>query len=105
MMEWAALWQSGLEVVGKLADSSGMDTLATYRKQALKLAEIEKLDGNEGYVALIPGFRGLIGTGRTRKEALADLEAALEGWVGLALKRGIGLPAVSKREREAVTAA
>ncbi|HWA28875.1 MAG TPA: type II toxin-antitoxin system HicB family antitoxin [Lacunisphaera sp.] len=75
-----------------------MDTLAAYRKQALKLASIEKLEDDEGYVARIPGFRGLLGTGRTRKDTLVDLEAALEGWIALALKRGIGLPAVSKRE-------
>ena len=79
-----------------------MDTLTNYRKQALKLAAIESLGGDEGYAARIPGFHGLLDTGRTKKETLADLEGALEGWVELALKRGIGPPAVPN---EVVTAA
>lgn len=82
-----------------------MDTLVSYRRRALRLTEVEKLGDDEGYVARIPGFRGLLGTGRTRKATLADLESAVEGWIGLALKRGIGLPAVAKREVEVVTAA
>lgn len=97
--------QSGLEFAAILADNLRMDTLASYRKQALRLAEIEKLGDEEGYAARIPGFRGLIGNGRTKKECLADLESALAGWIELALKRGIGLPAVSKRESRVVTAA
>lgn len=82
-----------------------METLTHYRKQALKLAAVESLGGGEGYAARIPGFRGLIGTGRTKKETLADLESALEGWIELALKRGIGLPAVVGREAAVVSAA
>ncbi len=83
----------------------GVDILATYRKQALKLATVESLGGGEGYVARIPGFRGLMGTGATKKEALQDVEKALEGWIELALKRGIGLPAVARSESEVVSAA
>lgn len=82
-----------------------MDTLAAYRKQALKSAVIESLAGDEGYVARIPGFRGLLATGRTKKETLADLESALEEWVEVALKRGLGLPAVVARDMETVSAA
>ena len=82
-----------------------MDTLSSYRKQALKLAVVEYLGGDEGYAARIPGFGGLIGTGRTKKETLADLEDALAGWIELALKRGIGLPAVTKSAAEIVSAA
>ena len=82
-----------------------MDTLASYRKQALKLAAIGSLGGGEDYGARIPGFRGLIGSGRTKKETLADLENALESWGELALKGGIGLPAVTNREPETVSAA
>jgi predicted RNase H-like HicB family nuclease len=66
-----------------------MDTLTTYHKQALKAAVIEQLGGDEGYVARIAGFRGLIGHGATKKETLADLKGALEGWIELAQKRGI----------------
>lgn len=82
-----------------------MDMLASYRKQALKLAELKFLSSDEGYVARIPGFSGLLGTGQTKKETLADLEAALAGWIELALKRGVGLPAIAKREPEVVSVA
>jgi predicted RNase H-like HicB family nuclease len=65
--------------------------LNRYCQQALKLAEITSL-GDEGYAARIPGFRGLIATGATKKETLAELETALVDWINLALKRGRGLP-------------
>lgn len=81
-----------------------MQTLETYRRQALKLAEVTTLDDGEGYVARIPGFRGLLGTGETKRAALADLETALADWVDLALKRGLGLPRVTEPEAELATA-
>jgi len=81
-----------------------MNTLGRYQKQALKLAEIVELDGNEGYVARIPGFRGLLGTGNSKKEALRDLEGALTDWVDLALKLGHGLPKLAPRPREVANA-
>ena len=68
-----------------------MAPLNTYCSQALKLAEITFL-GDEGYAARIPGFRGLIATGATKRETLAELETALVDWINLALKRGLGLP-------------
>ena len=68
-----------------------------YRRQALKLAEVTFLSENEGFAARIPGFRGMIATGTTKREALADLETALADWIDLALKRGLGLPPVNTR--------
>jgi predicted RNase H-like HicB family nuclease len=81
-----------------------MQKLARYRRQALKLAEIELLGGGEGYVARIPGFRGLLATGPTKEEALKELESALIDWIDLALRRGAGLPASKKVETELVSA-
>ena len=69
-----------------------MAPLNRYCQQALKLAEITSLGADEGYAARIPGFRGLIATGATKKETLAELESALLDWINLALKRGLGLP-------------
>jgi len=66
-----------------------------YSRQALKLAEVTFLSEKEGFAARIPGFRGLIATGATKREALAKLETALADWIDLALKRGLGLPPVS----------
>jgi predicted RNase H-like HicB family nuclease len=81
-----------------------VDTLETYRKQAMRLAVLDDL-GAEGFVARIPGFRGLIARGRTKKEALAELNDALADWIALALKRGIGLPALRQSAKPALSAA
>ena len=71
----------------------------------MKLAVVVDLGGDEGYAARIPGFRGLLATGRTKKEALAELEDALVDWTELALKRGIGLPALREKRLAALSAA
>ncbi|PYM09839.1 MAG: type II toxin-antitoxin system HicB family antitoxin [Verrucomicrobia bacterium] len=81
-----------------------MQMLDAYRRQALKLAEVTILNEDEGFVARIPGFRGLIATGQTKKEALKELETALADWIDLALKRGLGLPSVKPPAREFVSA-
>ena len=78
--------------------------LDTYRRQALKLAEVAFLGEDEGFAARIPGFRGLVATGETKKEALAELETALADWMDLALKRGLGLPAINQSAKELVSA-
>lgn len=82
-----------------------MDTLTGYRKEAMKLATVTKLGGDEGYVARIPGFRGLLATGKTRKQSIAELQDALFDWIELALRRGTGLPALKQRRTPALTAA
>ena len=74
-----------------------------YSRQALKLAENTFLSEDEGFVARIPGFRGLLATGQTKREALAELQTALADWIDLSLKRGLGLPPV-KPGRELVSA-
>ena len=77
--------------------------LEAYTRKALKGAEIASLGDEEGFVARIPGFRGLLATGRTKKEALAELRSSLADWVALALKRGLGLPPV-KPNKDLVSA-
>ena len=71
-----------------------MAELDEYKKAALKLAELKFLGADEGYSAKIPGFAGLIVFGQTKREALAEMESALEGWIELSLSRGDGLPAL-----------
>ncbi|MEY2551321.1 MAG: hypothetical protein QOG12_1465 [Verrucomicrobiota bacterium] len=71
----------------------------------MKLAAVTKLGGREGYVARIPGFRGLLATGKTRKESIAELEDALVDWIDLALRRGAGLPALKQKEPAILNAA
>lgn len=82
-----------------------MDTLTSYRKGAIKIAVVTELGGDEGYAALIPRFPGLLATGRTRKQALAELEDALADWIDLALKRGLGLPALGAKPVSTLTPA
>jgi len=88
-----------------LVDTVFVDNLTSYRRDAMKLATVTKLGGDEGYVARIPGFRGLLATGRTRKESIAELEDALVDWIDLALRRGTGLPALKPRDTPVFTAA
>jgi predicted RNase H-like HicB family nuclease len=79
--------------------------MEAYYRQALKLAVVTFLGEDEGYAARIPGFRGLIATGATKRAALAELETALADWIDLALKRGLGLPPLCSRPAaELVTA-
>ena len=82
-----------------------METLASYRREAMKRAVITDLGGNEGYAARIPGFRGLLAIGSTRKRALAELNDALTDWIALALKREISLPTIREKRAPALKAA
>ena len=69
----------------------------------MKHAEITLLGGGEGYAARIPGFKGLVVSGPTKPKAREELRSALEGWVELALRRGIGLPSLQAEHEELVT--
>jgi predicted RNase H-like HicB family nuclease len=71
-----------------------VDELVEYQKAALNRAVVKPLAPEEGYSARIPGFAGLIVFGDSKREALAELESALAGWIELSLKRGDGLPAL-----------
>jgi predicted RNase H-like HicB family nuclease len=97
--------QKSLERGAFPADTLLVDTLITYRKHAIKLAVVTDLGLEEGYAARIPGFPGLLSTGATKKEALADLDDALSDWIALALKRGIGLPELRQKRSPALSAA
>ncbi len=81
-----------------------MEDLSKYRKMALKTAEIVDLGPDEGWAAKIPGFKGLLAVGGDKKTALQELSSALEDWVNLALKRGIGLPALVEKNKSLVKA-
>jgi predicted RNase H-like HicB family nuclease len=72
-----------------------VDNLLKYRRMALKMAEIVELGDDEGYAAKIPGFAGLMAVGSSKREAVSELASALDDWMSLALKRGLGLPALN----------
>lgn len=92
-----------LERSARFGDNVSVAPLNAYCSQALKLAEITFLGEDEGYAARIPGFRGLIATGATKRETLAELETALVDWINLALKRGLGLPTLRPAKPVIVT--
>ena len=97
--------QNGLECGFVFADNSGVETIASYRRAAMKLAVITELGENEGYAARIPGFRGLLAIGSTRKQALAELNDALVDWITLAAKRRISLPTIRDKRTRLLSAA
>ena len=71
-----------------------VDELRGYQKAALKRAVVKYVGPGEGYSAKIPGFAGLIVFGDSKREALAELQSALSGWIEISLKRHDGLPAL-----------
>ena len=71
-----------------------VDELRGYQRAALKRAVVKYLGPGDGYSAKIPGFAGLIVFGDSKREALAELESALSGWIEISLKRHDGLPAL-----------
>ena len=105
MFTYEEPYRNGLEWGVVPADNLFVDHLNGYRRDAMKLAIVTKLGGDEGYVARIPGFRGLLATGRTRKESLAELQGALVDWTELSLRRGTGLPAVKQQHASELTPA
>jgi predicted RNase H-like HicB family nuclease len=69
-----------------------MTNLQAYERAALKHATLKFLGDGEGYAARIPGFKGLIVFGDTKREALVELRTALTDWIALSLRFGDGLP-------------
>jgi predicted RNase H-like HicB family nuclease len=90
-----------IEFFGRKSYRSWVVELNEYKKAALKRAQVKFLGADEGYSARIPGFAGLIVFGQTKREALAELESALEGWIELSLSRGDGLPSLRRQLVEA----
>lgn len=60
--------------------------LTDYVLAALRKAKYQMLDGKEGFVGTIPGFRGVIGNAATLEHCRDDLRAALEGWLLVKLR-------------------
>jgi predicted RNase H-like HicB family nuclease len=66
--------------------------LTRHLNAALLRATFEELPGDEGYFGVIPELPDVWGNGATLEAAREDLHEALEGWVALALQRGIPIP-------------
>ncbi|MGH2460694.1 MAG: type II toxin-antitoxin system HicB family antitoxin [Chloroflexota bacterium] len=68
--------------------------LTEYVNAALKRAEYEPLDENEGWFASIPDFPGLWASGATIEETREELRSALEDWLLVGVRRGRDLPMI-----------
>jgi predicted RNase H-like HicB family nuclease len=68
--------------------------LTDYIQAAMRRAHYELLEGDEGFVATIPGLTGVIAIGDTLEECREELQSVLEGWIWLGLKLGHTLPVV-----------
>lgn len=58
-----------------------MATFLQYIDEAMRQAQYEPLEDDEGFYGHIPGFEGLWATGKTVEEARADLYKSLDGWL------------------------
>jgi predicted RNase H-like HicB family nuclease len=69
-------------------------TLAEYLNAAMKHLNIEVLPDGEGWFISTDVFPGVWGNGATFSEAVADFSQAMEGWIALAVQRGVELPII-----------
>ena len=63
--------------------------LTEYIATALRRARYEFLPDGEGVYAEVPDLPGIWANGDTVEETREDLRLALEGWLALALARGV----------------
>ena len=68
--------------------------LRSYLDAAMRHAQYEQLEGNEGVYGEIPGFDGLWASAPTREACVEELASALEDWVVAGLQLGHELPNV-----------
>jgi predicted RNase H-like HicB family nuclease len=68
--------------------------LTAYLAAALRQAEYEILPDNEGFFGRIPALPGVWGNAPTLEETREEVREALEGWLALALARGVPIPAI-----------
>ncbi|MDP9372910.1 MAG: type II toxin-antitoxin system HicB family antitoxin [Chloroflexota bacterium] len=66
--------------------------LTDYIAAALRRAHYEILPDGEGVYAEIRELPGVWANGDTVEETREDLRLALEGWIALALARGVPIP-------------
>jgi len=68
--------------------------LTDYINAALKRAEYEKMEDDEGWFARIPDLPGLWAQGKSVEETRQNLQSALEDWILVGLHLGHQLPVV-----------
>src|SRR5439155_13174676 len=66
-----------------------------YIRAALTRAKYEKLEANEGFVATIPGFNGLLAHSRTLEGCRDELQDVLQSWMLVRMDQGLRLPVIN----------
>ena len=65
-----------------------------YIQAAMRRAKYEMLADNEGFVATIPGFKGLLVHATTLEACREELQEVLQAWMLVRLDHGLRLPVV-----------
>ncbi len=68
--------------------------LRSYLDAAMRHAQYEQLEGDEGVYGEIPGFDGLWASAQSHDACVEELASALEDWVTAGLQLGHDLPKV-----------
>jgi predicted RNase H-like HicB family nuclease len=65
-----------------------------YIQAAMRRAKYEMLAGDEGFVATIPGFQGLLAHAATLEGCREELQEVLQSWMLVRMDQGLRLPVV-----------
>lgn len=68
-------------------------------------AKVEKIDDPLPYFASLSSFKGVWAQGRSKKEALAELQEVLEEWLLLKVRKRQFVPSVRRYDLNALFAA
>lgn len=71
----------------------------------MEKARVEKIVDPLPYFASLPSFKGVWAQGRTRKEALNELQEVLEEWLLLKVRKRQFVPSVRQYDLNALFAA
>ncbi len=74
--------------------SSEAAVFIDYIQAALRRAKYEMLKDDEGFVATIPGFKGLIAHAGTLEECREELQDVLQSWMLVRMDHGLRLPVI-----------
>ena len=72
-----------------------INALDSYQVAALKQARFSKIEDSGLIYAEIPVCAGVWAEGRTKQEAMGELESVLAAWIETRLELGQSLPAVN----------
>lgn len=76
-----------------------------YVRAVMAKAKVERINDPLPYFASLPGFKGVWAQGKTKKEALAELQEVLEEWLLLKVRKQQFVPSVRKYDLNALLAA